>query len=72
MNYYDTHEHVKEMVSRGDLRIVIDEGQIVLQVVDAFEASDGSVRTTLGDGIGISDVLYNAQYSENNLERGHK
>jgi len=72
MNYYDTHKYIKEMVSRGDLRIVIDEGQIVLQVVDAIEENDGSVRTTLGDGVGISEVLYNAQYSENNLERGHK
>lgn len=69
MNYYDTHKYVKEMISRGDLRIVIDEGQIVLQVVDTVEENDGSVKTTLGDGIGISDVLYNAQHSENNLER---
>lgn len=57
MSYYDTHEYIKEMVSRGDLRIVIDEGQIVLQVVDAFEAADGSVGTTLGVGIDVSEVL---------------
>lgn len=67
MSYYDTHKYIKAMVLRGDLRIVIDEGQIVLQVVDAVEENDGSVRTTLGDGIGISEVLYNSQYSENNL-----
>ena len=67
MSYYDTHKYIKEMVSRGDLRIVIDEGQIVLQVVDTIEENDGTVKTTLGEGIGISDVLYNAQYSENNL-----
>ena len=66
MNYYDTHEYIKEMVSRGDLRVVIDEGQIVLQVVDVFEAADGSVGTTLGDGIGVSEVLQNEKFSENN------
>lgn len=66
MSYYDTHEYIKEMVSRGDLRIVIDDGQIVLQVVDAFEAADGSVGTTLGDGIDVREVLYDANYSENN------
>lgn len=54
------------MVTRGDLRIVIDEGQIVLQVVDAVEAHDGSVGTTLGDGIDISEVLQNEKFSENN------
>lgn len=69
MDYQTFHKYIKEMVSRGDLGIVIDDRKIVLQVKDlVIEDEDIGLQTTKGvEGVYNREVTDNDDFSMNHI-----
>lgn len=69
MDYETVHKYIKQMVSRGDLGIVIDDNQIVLQVKDLkVEDEELGLSATKGfEGVYTSEITNQETYSENRI-----